>query len=45
MGPVIGRIEHDRVVGDAEIVEQFEQLANMHVVLDHPILVLISVRP
>jgi hypothetical protein len=32
---VVGGVEHDGVVGDAEFVEQVEELADMHVVLDH----------
>ena len=34
---VVGRVDHDRVVGDAEIVERLEQLADMAVVLDHAV--------
>jgi hypothetical protein len=34
---VVGRVEHDRIVGDAEIVERLEQLADVAVVLDHAI--------
>ncbi len=44
MRAVVGRVEHDRVVGDAEFVEQNEQLADVHVVLDHAIVVLVAAR-
>ena len=34
---VVGRVEHDGVVGDTELIEQFEKLADVHVVLDHAV--------
>ena len=37
MRAVVGRIVHNGVVGDAELVELVQQLANMHVVLDHAV--------
>jgi hypothetical protein len=38
---VVGGVEHDGVVGDAELVEQVEELADVHVVLDHAVGVLV----
>ena len=38
---VVGRVQDDRVVGDAEIVELLEQFADVAVVLDHPVRVLV----
>ena len=37
--PVVGRVHHDRVVGDPELVEQVEQLADVLVVVDHRVVV------
>ena len=37
MRAVVGRVEDDGVVGDAEIVERLEQLADVAVVLDHAV--------
>jgi hypothetical protein len=37
LGAVVGRIHHDGVVGDAELVELREQLADLAVVLDHAV--------
>ena len=37
VGPVISRVEDESVVGDPELVEQVEKLADMHVVLDHAV--------
>ena len=34
---VVGRVHDDGVVGDAEIVEQLQQFADVHVVLDHAV--------
>ena len=34
---VVGRVHHDRVVGDAEFVDLVEQLADVAVVLDHAV--------
>jgi hypothetical protein len=39
--PVVGGVEDDGVVGDAELVEQVEELADVHVVLDHAVGVLV----
>ena len=37
LGAVVGRVEHDGVVGDAEIVELLQKLADMPVMLDHAV--------
>ena len=37
MGAVIGRVDHDRVVGDAEVVELFQKLADLAVMLHNPV--------
>ena len=37
MRAVVGRVEDDRVVRDAEVVERLEQLADVAIVLDHAI--------
>ena len=37
LGTVVGRVHHDGVVGDAELVELGEQLADLAVVLDHAV--------
>ena len=44
---VIGRIHDERVVGDAELVEQVEQLADVLVVVDHGVVIerLVLARP
>jgi hypothetical protein len=44
VGPVVGGVEHDGVVGDPELVEQVEELADVHVVLHHPVGVLVLTR-
>ena len=38
---VVGRVHDDRVIGDAEIVHQLQQFADMHVVLDHAVAILV----
>ena len=40
MRPVVGAVHDDRVVGDAELVELVEQLADVPVVVDHRVVVL-----
>ena len=50
VGPVVGRVLHDRVVGNAEVVQELKQLAYVHVVLDHAVRVFVvalgpAVRP
>ena len=37
LGAVVGRVQDDRVVGDAELVELVEELPDVAVVLDHPV--------
>src|SRR5205085_8919799 len=37
LGAVIGRVDHDRIVGDAEVVELFQQLPDMAVMLHHAV--------
>ncbi len=37
LGAVVGRVDHDRVVGDAEVVELLQELADLTVVLDHAV--------
>ena len=37
LGPLSVRVDHDRVVGDAKIIERLEQLSNIAVVLDHSV--------
>ena len=37
--PVVGRVLHERVFGDAELVEQIEHLAHVLVVVDHRVVV------
>ena len=44
MRAVVGRVHDHRIVGDAEIVEQLQQLADMHVVLDHAVVVFVTAR-
>ena len=39
MRPVVGRVHDDRVVGDPELVEQVEQLADVPVVVEHRVVV------
>ena len=39
--PVVSRVDHNRIVGDIELVECFEQLANIAIVFDHSITVFI----
>ena len=34
---VVGRVDDDRVVGDPEVVERLQQLADVAVVLDHAV--------
>ena len=41
MRAVVGRVHDDRVVGDAEIVDKLQQLADVHVVLDHAVAVFV----
>ncbi len=38
---VIGRVDDDRVVGDAEIIEYFQQFADVAVMLDHAVSVFV----
>jgi hypothetical protein len=38
---VVGGIEHDRVVGDAKLVELLKEQADVPVVLDHAVGVLV----
>jgi hypothetical protein len=38
---VVGGVEHQGVVGDAQFVQQIEELADVHVVLDHAVGVLV----
>ena len=40
MRAVVGRVEDDRVVGDPQVVERLEQLADVAVVFDHAVGVL-----
>ena len=44
MRAVVGRVEHDRVVGDAEIVERLEHGADVGIVLDHAVAVFVLAR-
>ena len=44
MWAVVGGIENDRVVGEAEVVEGLEELADMAVMLHHAVAVLILPR-
>ena len=37
LGAVVGRVDHDRVVGDAEIVELLQKLADLAVMLHHAV--------
>src|SRR5207244_11343151 len=37
LGAVVGRVDHDRVAGDAEIIELFEELADLAVMLHHAV--------
>src|ERR1700730_1903453 len=37
LGTVVGRVDHDRVVGDTQIVELLQELADLPVVLDHAV--------
>ena len=39
VGAVVGRIHHERVVGDAELVEKIERLADVLVVVDHGVVI------
>ena len=43
--PVVGRVDDDRVLGDAELVEQVEEQADVAVVVDHRVVVLGLPRP
>jgi hypothetical protein len=45
MRAVVGSVDDECVVGDAEIVEYLEQFANVAVVLDHAISVFIVWHP
>jgi len=38
---IVGGVEHDGVVDNAQLVEQLEKLADMHVVLDHTVGILV----
>ena len=42
---VVGRVDHDGVIGDAEVVERLEQLADVAVVLEHAVEVLADAAP
>src|SRR6516165_5663757 len=37
LGAVVGGVDHDRIVGDAEIVELLQELADLPVMLHHPV--------
>ena len=37
LGTVVGRVDHKRIIGDAQVIELLEQLADLSVVLHHPI--------
>jgi hypothetical protein len=37
LGAVVGGVDHDRIVGDAEIIELFEKLADLSVMLHHAV--------
>ena len=37
LGAVVGRPDHDRVVGDAQVVQLLQELADVAVVLDHAV--------
>ena len=39
MGAVVGAVHHDRVVGDAELIEQVEHFADAFVVIDHHVVI------
>ena len=39
MRPVVSAVHHDRVVGDAQLIEQVEHLADALVVIDHHVVV------
>ena len=39
VGPVVGAVHHDRVVADAQLIEQVEHLADAFVVVDHHVVV------
>ena len=41
-GPVVGCVDDDGVVGDAEIVERLEELADVTVMLDHAVGILVA---
>jgi hypothetical protein len=41
MRSIVGRVEHDGVVGDAEIVDLLEQQPDVNVMLNHAVAVLI----
>lgn len=40
---IVGRVQHNRVVGDLQFIDQVEQLANMHIMLNHAVVVLVRV--
>ena len=40
MRPVVGAVLHERVVGDAELVDEVEHLADALVVVDHHVVIL-----
>ena len=39
VGAVVGAVHHDRVVGDAELIEQVEHLTDAFVVIDHHVVI------
>jgi hypothetical protein len=41
-GPVVGRIDDEGVVGDAEIVERLQELADVAIVFDHAVGIFIA---
>jgi hypothetical protein len=38
---VVGRVQHDGVVGDAEVIDQLQQFSDVPVVLDHAVAVFV----
>ena len=44
MRAIVGRVEHDRVVGDPKILERLEHGADVGVVLDHTVAVFVLAR-
>ena len=41
MRPVVGTVEYEGVIGDAEFIEQIQELPDVHVVLDHAVSVFV----